>query len=214
MKIGFLFISLAMAANSFAQNPCGIDSILRNVYKADQEVRQEFNEIINSNDTERILAYHTRMAEADLKNQETVFEILDTFGWPKNLSDSANKAIFLVIDHSELKAQKRYYPLIAHSAAKGILAQSDAATLQDRILMHENKKQIYGTQTVSFTYNGKTECYVWPIKDPEELDTRRTEIGLPPMASYIEMFREMGIDMIWDPSLSIKDLKKKQHKNK
>lgn len=214
MKINILFFTLAMTMSSLAQNYCDIDSILRDVYKTDQEVRQEFNEIINSNDTERILAYHKRMAETDQKNQETVFEILDTFGWPENLSDSANKAIFLVVDHAELKAQKKYYPFIEHSAATGILAQSYAATLQDRILMHENKKQIYGTQTVSFTYDGQTEYYVWPVKNPEELDTRRTEIGLPPMASYIEMFQKMEIDMTWNPNLSIKDLKKKQHKNK
>lgn len=214
MKINLLFIALAITANVFSQSSCNIDSILRNIYKADQSVRKEFNEIINSNDTERILNYHKQMAETDLNNQKTVFEILDTFGWPENLSDSANKAIFLVIDHAELKAQKKYYPLIAHSAATGILARSDAATLQDRILMYENKKQLYGTQTVSFTYNGQTEYYVWPVKDSKELDTRRAKIGLPPMASYIRIFQEMGINMTWNPSLSIKELKKKQRTNK
>jgi len=59
--------------------------------------------------------------------------------------------------------------------------------LEDRILMREGKKQIYGTQLHSGPKtNGKLELY--PIDDEEHVDERRAIVGLQPLAEYLKQF--------------------------
>jgi hypothetical protein len=56
----------------------------------------------------------------------------------------------------------------------------DLADLTDRVLLAEGKKQVYGTQ---FTLvNGK--CKPRPLKDEANVDKRRKEVGLEPLADY------------------------------
>ena len=65
---------------------------------------------------------------------------------------------------------------------EGEVSQIDVAYLTDRVLLAENKKQIYGTQ---FTYsNGKWEPK--PLGDAGNVDKRRAEIGLKPLAEYVK----------------------------
>ena len=147
------------------------------------------------------------MNQVDQENQRVVFDLLDTAGWPTNVSDNAHRAIFLVIDHADDCSQKKYLPMMAEQTANGLVSKANLATLQDRILMHENKKQIYGTQTKSSTIvigdDKKSIIYMWPIENPASIDSLRATVGLPSLASYIELFKsEYGEDVIWDPSLT------------
>ena len=73
--------------------------------------------------------------------------ILDSLGIPEGLSDTSYSALFLVVQHSDLEHQRKYYPLFETGAEKGLIEPSDVATMLDRILMHEGKPQVYGTQT-------------------------------------------------------------------
>jgi len=63
-----------------------------------------------------------------------------------------NNTIFLVIDHADSAFMNKYFPLIQQQADNGVVAKSDLATLQDRMLMRRGLKQLYGTQT--FKNNG------------------------------------------------------------
>ena len=93
------------------------------------------------------------------------------------MSDSAHTAIFLVIDHAELPAQKKYLPIMKDQTAIGLVSKSNLATVQARILMKENKKQLYGTQTKSASEligdEEKTFVYMRPIENPENIDSIR-----------------------------------------
>jgi hypothetical protein len=54
--------------------------------------------------------------------------------------------------------------------------------LTDRVLLAEGKKQVYGTQ---FTLvNGK--CKPRPLEDEANVDQRRKEVGLRPLAEYFK----------------------------
>ncbi len=145
-----------------------IDSLLRTIYQKDQSIRHEFISNIQTSNADSIIFYSQKMNMIDSENQQTVFNILNTKGWPSNVSDSAHTAIFLVIDHAELPAQKKYLPIMKEQTASGFVSKSNLATLQDRILMKENKKQLYGTLTKSASEligdEEKTVVYMWPIK--------------------------------------------------
>ena len=66
------------------------------------------------------------------------------------------------------------------------LSQSNLAYLTDRVLLAEGKKQLYGTQ---FTVvDGKWKPR--PLEDEANVDKRRAEVGLPPLAEYTKLIEQ------------------------
>ena len=149
-----------------------------------------------------------------------MFNLLDNYGWPDNLSDSANSAIFLVIDHSDKSYIKKYFEMVKEKADQGFISKSDAATLEDRLLMWTNKPQKYGTQTKSnMTFyvtdnsdvpENQNVIYIWPIEDPENVDKIRASVGLAPLNTYIKKVEDVyQMKVVWDKSLKVRDFKDK-----
>ena len=62
---------------------------------------------------------------------------------------------------------------------EGVSGQ-EFALLQDRVLVHQNKLQLYGTQLNILD----GELVFDPIFDEEHVDKRRAEVGLPPLDEY------------------------------
>lgn len=182
-----------------------LDSLLCQVYEKDQSIRKESYKMFQAEMQERI-KFQQRMDSIDSCNQEIVFSILDSIGWPKGLSEMANRGIFIVIDHAKLENQKKYLPLIKEQSDKGIIEKGDYATLLDRVLMKSNKKQIYGTQTIAKNKDGEVKLYVWPIQDSEKVDSLRNNVGLPPLEEYIKLVSSAYKQpCCWDKNLEIKD---------
>ena len=71
-----------------------------------------------------------------------------------------------------------YLELIKDAANKGELPKRNVAMMEDRYLMHNGQEQIYGTQGTSLKYNSENPIHIiWPIKDVENVNQRRKEIG-------------------------------------
>ena len=199
-----VILCLAYSLNGIAQTDSSdIDARLRKIYRQDQEVRQQWATIVQTSNVDSIMSYQLHMSQTDSINQAYVFQLLDTHGWPQQVSDSAYTAIYLVIDHAPLEAQKQYWPFIEEGSRRGDLSKADAATLQDRMLMREGKKQIYGTQTKTGQKDGKLVCYVWPVEEPATVDSLRRSVGLPSMQEYLNLFSTAGIEAVWDKDLTI-----------
>lgn len=185
------------------------DRILEEVYDKDQAVR-EWTSGMASLSADEIVAYSTEMALTDSLNQVTVFGILDKEGWPARLSDKANQAIWLVIDHSDLAARSKYLDLVKAKAEEGVLDKSDYAVLNDRVLMEEGKPQIYGTQIkMAATFVGEDltmQLYLWPVEDPAALDSLRSSVSLSPIEDYLEASgSSIGQPVVWDPTRTVAD---------
>lgn len=104
--------------------------------------------------------------------------IIDKYGWLGNakIGKRANKTIWLVIQHSNIECMKKYFPIMKEAVEKGDASRIHLAYLEDRILMFENKRQIYGTQ---FQIDKKTGVQtMYKLEDPEKLNERRKSIGL------------------------------------
>ncbi len=132
---------------------------------------------------------------------EKVKGILDTKGWvgPSKVGPQASMALFLVIQHSRLPIQEKYLPMMREAVKKGNANASNLALLEDRVLLGLGKMQIYGSQ---IGYDQETKKYfVSPLEDPENVDRRRREVGLQPLADYV---KHWGI--VWN----VEDYKK-QH---
>ena len=135
--------------------------------------------------SEEFMYFVLLMAQEDRKNQEQVSKIIDEYGWPgiSRVGEKANNAVFLVIQHAPVEMQEKYFSLLKESAEKGESKPANMALMDDRIRMHRKTKQLYGSQTVSI--NGKT--YVWPIEDAKNVDERRKNVQLPPLADYLKL---------------------------
>ena len=192
-----------------AQESLSVDSMLCAIRDKDQSIRQKIMPMLASGNQDSIMAVVVQLNMIDKENQTFVFGLLDNQGWPDGLSDKANSAIFLVIDHAEFAAQEKYYPVVKEKAEEGTIGKEDAATLQDRILMKKGEMQVYGTQTTRVVINGENINYLWPVKNPDQLDKLRKEVNLPLIAEYIAVFEKQGIKLVWDKSLSVDDLKAK-----
>ncbi len=115
-----------------------------------------------------------------------LIKILDTHGWvgKSRVGNNANQAIWLIIQHSELKIQERYLPLLKESVEKDESEGWHLAFLEDRILMRNKKKQLYGTQAVWDKTLRKNKIY--PIEDLKNVNQRRKKLGLEPIEKYAE----------------------------
>ena len=185
-----------------------IDSLLCDIGRKDQEVRTYWAKVATSNVTqEEAIEYAMKMEATDSTNLVVVSNILDTYGWPSGLSDEANKAIFLVIDHSDLKTMNKYIGLFSDAVEKGYIQMNDLVTMEDRMLMNEGKPQKYGTQAYSLVEDGKTVTYIWPVEDPDKLDALRKSVDLMPIEAYLEIVKQQGVEIIYDKTKTVKEFK-------
>ena len=192
-------------ASAAAQN---LDSLLRNVRESDQSARLAMIELTRSDqlDIDAVLAAQAKIEEVDSTNQVIVARLLDS-GWPQGLSEEANNAIWLVIDHAPIDYQLRYMPLIKEQVATGAISKSDYATLFDRVCMRQGAPQRYGTQTVQRrSTESNAPIYIWPIENPRKLNRLRRAMGLSPIKRYLQQVEKVyGAPCIYYPSLSVED---------
>lgn len=185
-----------------------VDSLLCTVGRRDQAVRADWAKIVTGNVTqEEAIEYALKMEETDSTNLVVVSHILDCYGWLDGLSQEANKAIFLVIDHSDLETMNRYQSLFHKAAEKGYISFGDLVTMEDRILMNDGKPQKYGTQAYALGREGESIIYIWPVEEPEKLNERRADVGLSPIENYLEAVKQQGVIIYFDPNLTVEDFK-------
>lgn len=211
-----LFLTGVALCATLLSHAQGLDSLLRKVHDRDQAVRMEVIRLSQQvpPQADSLLAAYARMQETDAANRRIVSELLDRGGWPSGISDESSETIWLVIDHADLAMQKRYMPLIEEQVRAGRVSASGYATLLDRMLMREGLPQRYGTQTVSHSRlvegdSARVESvgYVWPVENPERIDSLRAAVGLGPIGEYVRLVEETyGSPCVWDPALTVDDL--------
>ncbi len=148
----------------------------------DQEVRQAFKEEGPSP------AAVERMREVDRDNVEYLEKLVAEVGWidARRFGSEAAKAAFLIVQHGGgLRLRLTVLPEMRRDMEE-LGAGEDYALLYDRTLLQLGRKQLYGTQ-VHVGADGRV--FVLPLADPPSVDLRRLEIGLPPLAEYLDALR-------------------------
>jgi len=117
----------------------------------------------------------------DRANTARLREIVAGYGWPgrRLVGEEAAHAAWLLAQHAPPQFQEQCLPLLEDAVAQGDASPADLAYLRDRVLMHQGKPQIYGTQYL--IKDGVPA--LWPVQDPEGLDERRAALGLEPAAA-------------------------------
>ena len=154
----------------------------------DQVLRQLIDEAEEKfgRDSEEMTYFWDLIQEQDSINELAVLKIIDERGWPGSslVGNNANTTVWLVIQHAPLETQEKYLPLLKESVKKGESRGSNLALLEDRIEVRNKRPQIYGSQ---ISMNKETNKYeISNLLDPENVDKRRAEVGLGPLANYVK----------------------------
>jgi hypothetical protein len=154
----------------------------------DQKVRTDWINAMSSHAMDSTIVM--RMDSIDRANTKRVKEIIKEHGWPGMhiVGKDGAEAAFLIVQHSpDTLFQKSCLPLVQEAFKAGEASGNDVALLTDRVYVREGKRQVYGSQAKII--DGK--LVIDPIEDEANVDKRRAELGLPPMAEYITMLEEM-----------------------
>jgi hypothetical protein len=181
------------------QEPIRRRDSLMELYGVDSEFVKEQQAIIEKNHT---------------VNEKKVKEILDNNGWPTKemIGERGNWTICNVIQHSDNEIRIQYLPMMRQAVKDKKLEPRFLVRAEDRIATERGNLQIYGGQ---MKYYPETKSFnLWPVFDPENIDKRRTAIGLDSIA----VFLKNRFDFEWNLEEQIKRTKefelKKQKEGK
>ncbi len=152
------------------------------------------NEKLNSDSAlkEASLAISNRMIQGDEKRTRRLKEIVATYGWPGRslVGTEAAAAAYMLIAHAvkdpatgapDVAFQRLSLDLMSKMPPCEV-ENTYLASLTDRVLLYEGKKQLYG---IMLTRNEKGEKVPQPIEDEANVDKRRAALGLQPLAEYL-----------------------------
>ena len=176
---------------------------LETILTDDQKFRAQLDETKEqygweSKEMKKLLA---DMDHMDSINEKKVIDILDKHGWlgADVVGQDGNMALFLVIQHSNIKTMEKYLPMMREAVKNKKAHGSQLALLEDRVALSNHRRQLYGSQ-IGQDKEGKN-FYVLPLEDPDNVDKRRAEMGMPPLADYLKNW-----NLTWDAAQYKKDL--------
>jgi hypothetical protein len=125
----------------------------------------------------------------DINNTNRMKEIVTTFGWPTltQVGETTAYNAWLLVQHAdhEVAFQTHCLDLMKHLPENEV-DLTNIAYLEDRVRVNSNQGQLYGTQFRQVN----DEHVPCAIEDEENVDTRRSEIGLGPLREQIDKMYE------------------------
>lgn len=177
-KLMTLSDSLYVINNPQADHEVGL--VLRHMMIEDHKVRQEMEMLeVRKAGKIKMDSIYAEAMRIDSINMLQLIPIFEKYGYPgaKVVGNdyTAISTPLVVLQHAELKYQKKYYKLIKKAANAGDIPMFSFAFLTDQILVSMGKKQLYGTQ---YKYDERGRAVKYPIKSPKKLHKRLASAGL------------------------------------
>lgn len=123
------------------------------------------------------------MGDIDAVNTARMKEIVAEYGWPTKslVGEDGARSAWLLVQHADGDPAFQLQCLeLMEATPPGEVSPVDVAYLTDRVLVNEDKKQLYGTQF--WMVGGK--MVPRPIEDEAGLAARRAELGMISMEEY------------------------------
>lgn len=160
---------------------------LEQMFQVDQQQRTELESIYKEHGMESI-QFENKVSEvkkADSVHIKYVSEVLDNYGYLGELEigRTASAALYIMILHSPLDSQLKYLPMLRQAFLEKKITPHNFSLLEDKINLATKGYQIYGTQ-IGIDENGNS--IVQAIKDKENVNVRRKELGLEPLEDYLK----------------------------
>lgn len=119
-------------------------------------------------------------------NEQKIADLIAKYGWLGEdiIGERGSRTICNVIQHADNEIRLKYLPLMKQAVKDKKLQPGLLARAEDRIATERGDFQIYGGQ---MKYYPDTKSFnVWPVYDPTNIDKRRAEIGLGPIAEHLK----------------------------
>jgi len=158
--------------------------------RADQRMRRQF-----------IAGKMKWNKQIDRKNTQWLKKITERHGWPtiSLVGSKASRGAWLLVQHADhdLRFQKKVLKILneTHEKNKRDLNPENIAYLIDRVLVHEKKQQVFGTQFRR--KNEKAKFEPLPIKDRRNINKRRKAYGLPTIEENTNRINEEYKRLYW-----------------
>jgi len=132
-----------------------------------------------------------KMTQIDADNTAWMKQVVEKHGWPGQamVGRDGAQAAWLLVQHADQDHdfQRRCLDLLTKAYEYGQAAADQVAYLTDRVLVAEDKPQLYGTQF--HVVDGNLQPF--PIENEAEVDKRRAAMGLGPLADYAAQMRSL-----------------------
>lgn len=160
---------------------------LEQMFQVDQQQRTELETIYKELGMESI-AFKNKISEIKkIDSFHTIYisEVLDKYGYLGELEIGrpASTALYIMFLHGPLDSQLKYLPMLRQAFLEKKINPHNFSLLEDKINLTTNGYQIYGTQ-IGVDENGNN--IVRPIRDKENVNERRKELGLEPLEDYLK----------------------------
>lgn len=170
------------------ENPENLIAVLDTIWQSEQLPIRARDSLIKiyGTESELVKEQHAIYENNHIINERKVKNILDSYGWPtKEMSgEQGNWTICNVIQHSDNEVRIQYLPMMRQAVKDKKLEPRFLVRAEDRIATERGDLQIYGGQ---MKYYPETKSFnVWPVLDPKNIDKRRAEIGLEPIAVFLK----------------------------
>jgi tetratricopeptide (TPR) repeat protein len=177
-KLMTLSDSLYVAQNPGADHEVGL--LLRHMLISDYKVRQEMKVLeLKKAEKRKMDSIYSEALKIDSMNMIQLEPIFKKYGYPGvsvvGNDYTALTTPLLILQHADLKYQKKYYKLIKEAAFSGEIPMFSYAFITDQILVSKGKKQLFGTQ---YRYDEQGRATQYPIKNPKQLHSRLVKATL------------------------------------
>ena len=184
----------AVAADPPAVKDPELRAELTKRMKAEQDARKDLQKVMPANRSftpadqakPEVKEVLERMERVDADNLAWLKGVVASKGWPTKSMVGPDGALgaFLIAQHaSDLEFMNACLGHIREAYKAGEAEGQWVALMTDRLLiLREKKQQLYGTQLTA--KDGK--LVPQPIEDEANVDARRKDLGLPPLAQYLE----------------------------
>lgn len=161
----------------------------------ERELRQELLRRREADQAVRAAAKQQVRGEADdamrvdRDNSAWLAHVLGVQGWPgwHLVGEDGATAAWLLAQHADEQPdlQRRCLRLLRRAVSNGDAPRWQWAYLLDRVLLAENRPQLFGTQVTVRAGDYQPR----PLRDPGGVDARRAAVGLQPLADYLARMR-------------------------
>ncbi len=185
MKLALIFIFVSAVAAQTFNTPLR-DELLK-MREADQTAREQCSK---GNADEQMKCYADISQTIDAPNTKRLEAIFNQYGFPtaKLVGKEGVDAFMLMLQHApDDNLREKCLKPIKKAFKRGEISANEYSNYVDRLLVHQGKPQIYGSNFE--IKDGKLTMS--KTKDMKNLDKRRKKIGLPPIAEYVKLMKEV-----------------------
>ncbi len=172
-----------------SDNP--VTQTLLNMRQKEQALQAKINEISDKfGDEQALFELDEQQQKMYVEHMAKLEEVMGSAGWisSKKYGKTACEQALTIMKNAPGERLENHLDVVLKAAENDEANPEEVAYIHDKVLMHQGKKQLYGTQIAFNEKKGINDVY--PIEDEANVDTRRAKVGLEPLADAL---KKMGI---------------------